>query len=90
RSCFIYIDAMKEQIVNMTRIKRDSGKDGFELVPEKRNTMHDDMAYCLAMIGYALSIARHEENQARRRKPKHDLADLLSGLTKKATIHKTI
>lgn len=84
------IDVMKEQIVNMTRIKRESGKDGFELVPEKRNTMHDDMAYCLAMIGYALFVARHEENQARRRKPKRDLADLLSGVTKKATIRKTI
>lgn len=82
------IDAMKEQIVNMTRIKRESGKDGFELVPEKRNTMHDDMAYCLAMIGYALSVVRHEESQARKRKPKRDLADLLSNATKKANIHK--
>ena len=34
------IDNIKEQLVNMCRIKRDSGKDGFELVPEKRNKMH--------------------------------------------------
>ena len=45
------IDNIKEQLVNMCRIKRDSGKDGFELVPEKRNKIHDDMAYATAMLG---------------------------------------
>ena len=29
------IDALKEELVNMRRIKRDSGKDSFELIPEK-------------------------------------------------------
>lgn len=36
------IDAMKEEAVNMRRIKRESGKDSFELIPEKANKLHDD------------------------------------------------
>lgn len=84
------IDLMKEQIVNMTRIKRESGRDGFELVPEKRNTYHDDAAYCLAMIGYALSLIRHEDRKAKKRKPKQNIGDLLAGMTKKAVINKAI
>lgn len=80
------IDLMKEQIVNMTRIKRESGRDGFELVPEKRNTYHDDAAYCLAMIGHALSIVRHEDKKNKRKKPKSDVAKMLGELTKSAKI----
>ncbi len=38
------IDALKEELVNLIRKKRDSGKDSFELTPEKANRMHDDRA----------------------------------------------
>lgn len=38
------IDALKEELVNMVRKKRESGKDSFELTPEKANKMHDDRA----------------------------------------------
>jgi hydroxymethylpyrimidine pyrophosphatase-like HAD family hydrolase len=38
------MDALKEELVNMVRKKRDSGKDSFELTPEKANKMHDDRA----------------------------------------------
>ena len=34
------IDALKEELVNMVRKKRESGKDSFELTPEKANKMH--------------------------------------------------
>lgn len=34
------MDALKEELVNMVRKKRDSGKDSFELTPEKANKMH--------------------------------------------------
>ena len=34
------IDSLKEELVNMTRKKRDNGKDSFELSPEKANKMH--------------------------------------------------
>lgn len=38
------IDALKEELVNMVRKKRESGKDSFELTPEKATKMHDDRA----------------------------------------------
>lgn len=38
------IDALKEELVNMRRIKRESGKDSFELIPEKVGKLHDDRA----------------------------------------------
>lgn len=34
------IDALKEELVNMIRKKRDSGNDSFELTPEKANKLH--------------------------------------------------
>lgn len=34
------IDALKEEMVNMVRKKRESGKDSFELTPEKANKLH--------------------------------------------------
>ena len=34
------IDALKEELVNMIRIPRQSGKDSFELCPEKANRLH--------------------------------------------------
>lgn len=38
------IDSTKEELVNMVRKHRDSGKDSFELTPEKASRMHDDRA----------------------------------------------
>lgn len=61
------IDAMKEEIVNICRIKRDGKKDSFKLPPHKDSdtgnseaTMHDDRAYCLAMLGWFLSEMRRK------------------------------
>lgn len=54
------IDAMKEEVVNMVRKKRESGKDSFDLTPEKANRMHDDRAYVLAMLGYGLMQERRK------------------------------
>lgn len=34
------IDAMKEEIVNIVRKKRDSGRDSFDLAPEKAGKLH--------------------------------------------------
>lgn len=55
------IDALKEELVNIVRKKRDSGKDAFDLTPEKANKMHDDRAYTAAMLGYALAEERRKE-----------------------------
>ena len=62
----------------MCRIKRDSGKDGFELVPEKRNTMHDDMAYTTALMGYALNQERKKRIMRNAKKPMSNIAAKLA------------
>lgn len=72
------IDALKEELVNMTRKKRDTGKDSFELAPEKANKMHDDRAYAMCMAGYGLMEERRKEVLKRYDKP--DNKDILSKL----------
>lgn len=71
------IDAMKEEMVNMVRKKRDSGKDSFELTPEKANKLHDDRSYCAALCAWWLSEKRLENIRARK---KPDAKDLLAKL----------
>ena len=61
------IDAMKEEMVNMVRKKRDSGKDSFELTPEKANKLHDDRSYCAALVAWHLSEKRLEGIRARKK-----------------------
>ena len=71
------IDALKEELVNMARKKHDSGRDSFDLIPEKANKLHDDRAYCAAMSGYALA---EERRKLLLQKPKTSTSDLLSKL----------
>lgn len=73
----VQIDAMKEEIVNICRTKRETGKDIFKLPAHKdadtgnsEATMHDDRAYVLAMLGWYLSEKRLEHI---RKKPKPQL-----------------
>lgn len=72
------IDALKEELVNMARKKHDSGRDSFDLIPEKANKLHDDRAYCAAMSGYALA---EERRKLLLQKPKTSTSDLLAKLT---------
>ena len=72
------IDALKEEIVNMVRKKRESGKDSFELTPEKARTLHDDRAYTLALGGYALM---EERRKLLLQKPKISSNTLLDQLS---------
>lgn len=72
------IDALKEEILNMVRKKRESGKDSFELTPEKARTLHDDRAYTLALGGYALM---EERRKLLLKRPKTDTNSLLDKLT---------
>lgn len=51
-------ELMKIEILYMERIESGSGNVMFELIPEKRNKMHDDRAYTAALAGYALSCMR--------------------------------
>ena len=47
-AALINIDCLKEELVNMIRRKRDSGKDSFELVSEKANRMHKQ--HCVLVV----------------------------------------
>lgn len=76
-SALVNIDLLKEELVNMVRIKRDT-KDGFELVPEKRNKMHDDRAYTAAMMGYALAQERRKHITTRKKPKSSQIADLFA------------
>lgn len=78
------IDMMKEEIVNICRTKRESGKDMFKLPPHKdadtgasEATMHDDRAYTLAMLGWYLSEKRLEGIRSRK---KINTSDIISKL----------
>ena len=79
------IDAMKEEMVNMVRKKRDSGKDSFELTPEKANKLHDDRSYCMALCAWWLSERRLENIRTRQRIDVHELEQLMEFKKPKAT-----
>lgn len=51
----------------MVRKKRDSGKDSFELTPEKANKLHDDRSYCMALCAWFLSEKRLENIRVRKK-----------------------
>lgn len=69
------IDAMKEEAVNMRRIKRESGKDSFELIPEKANKLHDDRVYTLVEACWYLSEKRMSKIKNKKTKPTINLAN---------------
>lgn len=75
----VNIDALKEELVNMVRKKRESGKDSFELTPEKANKLHDDRAYTCCMIGYGLMCERRKSIiEKKRSNSSKDLSKLFS------------
>ena len=61
----------------MVRKKRDSGKDSFELTPEKANKLHDDRSYCAALCAWWLSEKRLENVRARKKPNAVDLINML-------------
>lgn len=71
------IDALKEEAVNIARKKHDSGKDSFDLIPEKAHTLHDDRCYTLALLAHSLYELRRKEIIGR---PKQSNDELLSKL----------
>ena len=77
------IDALKEELVNMVRIKRDSHKDSFELCAEKRTRLHDDRAYTYVMFSYALQQERRKNIINKKRNNITSIEDFVSGLPMK-------
>lgn len=61
----------------MVRKKRDSGKDSFELIPEKANKLHDDRSYCMALCAWFLSEKRAERIRNKKRTPDYKIIDKL-------------
>lgn len=55
------IDLAKEELVNIYRFDSPSGGYRYNLSPDKETKMHDDRAYCLAMLGWYLQQLRREE-----------------------------
>ena len=61
----------------MVRKKRDSGKDSFDLIPEKANKLHDDRSYCSALCAWALSEKRAERIRNKKRTFDRSIIDML-------------
>lgn len=74
----VNIDALKEEAVNMIRKPRDSGKDSFELCPEKANKMHDDRIYTLSLASYGLMVERRKFITERKRQAKFDITKMIA------------
>lgn len=73
-AALMQIDAMKEEVVNICRTKREGGKDVFKLPAHKDSdtgvseaTMHDDRSYVLSMLGWYLSEKRVEHIRNKKR-----------------------
>lgn len=80
------IDAMKEELCNMARKKHDSGKDSFDLIPEKAHTLHDDRAYCASMLGFALHELRRKEIIGRPKQSNDELLRKLASSMRASSI----
>lgn len=63
----VQIEAMKTEIVNMYRFKSATGKDRFELAPDKVSYMHDDRNYCFILLCHILSQLRRKSITDRKR-----------------------
>ena len=82
------IDKMKTQIVNIYRFKQSSGKDRFDLAPEKATKMHDDLAYCAALLSWQLVQLRREPITNKKRPKKENIAKAMP--IRKGVIRKAI
>jgi hypothetical protein len=77
RTALINLDLAKEELVNIYRFDGTNGNYRYDLAPEKARKMHDDRAYCLAMLAWELKNIRRE-NSVNKPKPKTDLSILSS------------
>jgi hypothetical protein len=54
------IDLAKEELVNIYRFDSPSGGYRYNLSPDKETKMHDDRAYCVAMLAWYLQQLRRK------------------------------
>jgi hypothetical protein len=74
---------VKYKGVNIVRKKRDSGKDSFDLIPEKQNKLNDDRFYCACLCAHCLSEKRREN--ITKRKPIENIDQFFEIRTAKKT-----
>jgi hypothetical protein len=55
------IELMKTEVSYMCRYETPNGGITYELAKDKKNVLHDDRAYVLAMASYALALLRRTE-----------------------------
>lgn len=65
------MDAAKTELVNIYRFKQASGKDRFDLAPDKADKLHDDRAYVVALLSWQLTQLRRA-NIVNRKREKPD------------------
>ena len=74
------INLLKVETSYMCRYDTPNGGVQYELAKDKKNTMHDDKAYTLAMGAYALAKLRRED-LLQKPKTKRSLSSLPSGVS---------
>lgn len=79
------IDIAKNEMLNMYRFKQSSGKDRFDLAPDKANKCHDDLAYVLALLSWQLMLLRRDSIINRRN---NDTASLLDKFVVHQGVHR--
>jgi hypothetical protein len=74
------------ELIYMCRYETPNGGVQYELAKDKKNVLHDDRAYVVALSAFALALKRRV-NLVSREKPRIDAAFIL-GLGKKANLYK--
>lgn len=70
------IDIAKEELVNIYRYKGTNNNYRYDLSQEKVNEMHDDRAYCLALLGWYLQQSRRK-NIVNKKLPVQDASKFI-------------
>lgn len=76
RIALTQLNLMKNEIINMCRYDSPGGNVTYGLAKDKMNKMHDDRAYTLAMVSYALMQKRRKELI----RPTEDIDDIIVSL----------
>lgn len=84
-AALVNIDYMKDQLVNMVRLKSDSSRgDRFEIAREKRRAYpNDDHAYVCALLAYGLKCYRDKFKRQDTRSNSQELINLLGSRMRK-------
>lgn len=76
----VEIDLTKEEMMAMQKYKNKLGTISFALPPNKEKKMHDDRAYCSAMVGWHLSEKRRIEMISGAQRPQADYTEFTNKL----------